>query len=1014
MKHPNCKLPPHQWKVTDDHMKIPNCAPYPKKRKKLKKIKPVPYLNEESVYKNLGLLRGKTNEAIDRVNKMTEFNAKEWDKLWWRQYNTGAYYYKPDIWYEDGYSGDESTTYQVTHKSHVAKSGEPLKMEMHFAYGNTTNSRITEDAFNVSLHEKAQFCFPAQIKEDGFTGITIQNGAPLPSSTDMAKYSVAFTRRGKMRYYESNVGFEQLRRDGVENSTGCLGVLVTGKKVADETMYNMIPNYAEKTARIAIGQNYDTMEMFIVSCGIYDTNGMTSHSVAEILASYGCDIGVEVCNGEDAIMLYAGKPLFIPEKSNIPDNYIFWYLSKKKDYGCDRRLWEVSLLVQLYGQCWYRSYLNSLAIDDLQEQINQIRNEFENVLARVDELERRVENVEKTIDEIDTRINELVDRIGEIEGNIGQINNTLTELSDKLDQEIADRIRENQIIDRRIDSLKDALDVEISRLDQEIVDRIAGDKVNNDKIEQEIADRIQAIGDLQTKIDSLNSRVEILSNTVNQNYNTLLALINTNLDLITNLQDRQASLETQMQELDKTVTEILANLSTIEQALENVKQLIIELQTLPGRMTDVENKVEELTNIVNDLNERVTSSEANVQDLTNLVNSFDDRISELETHPFVVAGDVAGQEITIWDGIDGDNHYKISGSGKKFGGISYDGTTSPTNITNEIWVADFVDSEIQPLLDDINDKVSTLFTDVDTLQSAVSDHEARITSLTTRTTNIETKVTRIDNSVDGLLSDVESLQDAPTLLYPPLWGTAVTGIIQMNGRDTTYGKLKVDTTGFTAGERTYTGGAVQANKMTNEQWVEAYTQQKYGDSIANIITRLNTAEAELDLLNETDYIRVNMEMLYNTGTSNGNVGNMGGQTAGYIDFARNGNMISCRILFNTTTGGYSWVNNMDIQLTRNTTPPLIWAPYLGISGQSQTQGVVADPSLTSPGEVKGYFLPHVRAGTGSSGEGDVVVQGKFYLATGATISSGTQLGFVANFTYPARYKADGTEINYTF
>lgn len=961
-KYPEYTCTPRPPKHPSDYMHKP-----PKKGKKFKHIKPIPPTYGYDNFQNYDNLRVHMNGVIEGYNKLVSNNERYLHSLWSHTFDHGAYYHRPEVWFEEGYSGDEGGRYQVIHKSDRDRKGCPIPMRLHLAYGNHTNSKLKEDADLVSFFEKAQFVIPAYPVNDdvGYYGHTIVKYAPIPSTAEEELYTVGFTQSGRMKYYSNKTRYEQLRRDRIETATGCLGVLVTGGEVADPSLYEGITNRDEAIARIAIGQNYKTKETFIFSCGDYDNNGFTSAGVADIMKSYGCDIAVEICNGNDAVCLFKGKPMFIPSDTKLGNNYGYWYTSRKKYYR-DVCTHEVADLVQLYGMTWYRSYLNSLAINRLEDEINNIKTDITN-------LENRVTDLEGKYTDLEARVVQLEADIVRIDSEIEAINKDIADVVIKLDKEIADRIAEVERLDNKIDTevtrLDGKIDTEIQDrkdadavlqalidrlrldIDQEVLDRIAGDSALDAKISQEIQDRINAISDLQTKINDINTRIDILTNTVQTNYNTLLTLINANSDLIAELQERQVSVEVQLQKVNETITEILANLSTIEQSLENLKTLVLELQTLPGRMTEVEQKVESLEIIVNELDGKVTVIEGKVDDVIILVNTFDERITHLEEHPFVVSvyGALKGN-VAIFSDIDSDGHAGIEDSTHAIGSENYT-TVNYTTLATQKWVEDYINTEIEDLLTEINDKVNQIQTGLDALTIIVNQHTTQITNLGNRITNVE-------GDVSNLTDDLENLKSQPFLVRPPEWGASVTGILTLNGRNSD-GYTRVDTTGFTAGLKTYLGGGANANKITNEEWVESYTDFKYADLLADIERRL----VDLEFFKDEcfSFLIGGGEMtLYEDATGNG----LGALDLSYMRFKRSGNIVEVHGAFNLsgnnaaelptigTTYYIGWrQNNQDYSRLPSALLPFDGAPIASYIGMPQVAGLGATSDNNTRGAI---------------------------------------------------------------
>jgi hypothetical protein len=316
----------------------------------------------------------------------------------------GAYYSPCDVYTEEGYSADEGATYTLIHKNVVDRRGEPIRVKLHLAYGNTTNSKIQQGLFSASKITYADKIVIAQpMGENGWYGKPIWNGCPIPGADAPNLYTMGFTRSGVMKVYSNSVSTDQMLRDTVEDAMGVSGVLIMNGQITDDSYTANIPNAKEQTSRVCIGQNLDTREVIFLVCGNENNvnkKGLTTKACANILLQYGCDIAVELCEGSSAGAMDKGSLMFVPENNEIPEGYCFWYISRACFYRSDYER-ELAELMQNYGQCIWNTYLNKKDIDNLQTDLeNEINNRIEadNALKAEDE---RIEN--KLDEEIATR-----------------------------------------------------------------------------------------------------------------------------------------------------------------------------------------------------------------------------------------------------------------------------------------------------------------------------------------------------------------------------------------------------------------------------------------------------------------------------------------------------------------------------------------------------------------------------------------------------------------------------------
>lgn len=366
---------------------------------------PVPSVVQgTSLYEAVNNLTNRVNVCINTYNDVMRNCYATLHNLEKAAEENGAYYSPCDVYTEEGYSADEGATYTLIHKNVVDRRGEPIRVKLHLAYGNTTNSKIQQGLFSASKITYADKIMIAQpMGENGWYGKPIWNGCPIPGADAPNLYTMGFTRSGVMKVYSNSVSTDQMLRDTVEDAMGVSGVLIMNGQITDDSYTTNIPNAKEQTSRVCVGQNLDTREVIFLVCGNENNvnkKGLTSKACANILLQYGCDIAVELCEGSSAGAMDKGSLMFVPENNEIPEGYCFWYISRACFYRSDYER-ELAELMQNYGQCIWNTYLNKKDIDNLRTDLeNEINNRIEadNALKAEDE---RIEN--KLDEEIATR-----------------------------------------------------------------------------------------------------------------------------------------------------------------------------------------------------------------------------------------------------------------------------------------------------------------------------------------------------------------------------------------------------------------------------------------------------------------------------------------------------------------------------------------------------------------------------------------------------------------------------------
>lgn len=358
-----------------------------------------------------------TEEQLMHLNDKVDCMAATYNQVMSECYKTlhnleeaaeenGAYYGDGEVWTEQGYYADESATYTLTHKAVVDRHGSPIRIGLHLAYDNTTNSKIEQDMFSASKVLYADKILVAQPKtENGWYGNVIYRGAPIAAHNDGTLYTVGFTKAGVMRVYQNGIDKDQMLRDTIENAMGCSGVLILNGQLTDDSYRANIPNATEQVARVVIGQNSDTREVIFLTCGNENNvnrKGMTSKACAQILLQYGCDIAVELCEADSAGAMNKGQFMFVPDNNEVPTAYCYWYISRRCFYKNDYTR-EVAELMQNYGQVIWENFLTGGKLDNTIAKLNK---EIADRIAADNELQENINAEADTRAENDTVLQE--------------------------------------------------------------------------------------------------------------------------------------------------------------------------------------------------------------------------------------------------------------------------------------------------------------------------------------------------------------------------------------------------------------------------------------------------------------------------------------------------------------------------------------------------------------------------------------------------------------------------------
>lgn len=450
-----------------------------------------------SLYQAVNNLTNRVNSCINVYNNVMANCYETLRNLEQAAQENGSYYGPCDVWTEEGYLADQSAAYTLIHKNAVDRRNEPIFMQLHLAYNNTTNSMVSQNLASASKIEYADKIFPAQpIRKSeegiqlGWYGNVIYQGAPIQTSDEPNLYTVGFTRSGLMRVYNNGVSVDQMLRDTIENAMGCPGVLIQNGQVTDVSWYNTIPNYDQQTARVVMGQNTETREVIILVCGNENNvnkKGMTSQAAANILLQYGCTIAVELVQGASAAAMDKGSLMFAPENDSIPDAYCFWYITRSRFY-CNDYERELAELMQNYGATIWQAFLNKKRIDGLKSALDQeildrtqgdanLTDAINAEQARAEEAEKnlqeninaetnRAEEAEKLLQE---NINALAAKLEPILTDIENLNSQYQQLMKsmaELDATVAAHQQTIAAIESAINEIKQT----ISQIQQQLID----------------------------------------------------------------------------------------------------------------------------------------------------------------------------------------------------------------------------------------------------------------------------------------------------------------------------------------------------------------------------------------------------------------------------------------------------------------------------------------------------------------------------------------------------------------
>lgn len=599
---------------------------------------PCPSVAEgSSLYEAVNNLTNRVNTCMATYNDVMANCYKTLHNLECAAQENGAYYDCHEVWTETGYQPDESATYTIIHKAVVDRRGEPIRMQLHLAYGNTTNSQITQNLFSASEVTLADKIVPAiPLTGTGWYGNAIINGCPIPSTEASTYYTVGFTKKGVMRYYPNSVAVDQMLKDTIENAMGCSGVLIINSQIANDAFFEHIPNATEQKARIVMGQNYDTREVMILVCGQennVDKKGLTSKACAEILLQYGCDIAVELSEGDSAGACDKGQLMFVPDNNNVPETYAFWYISRKCFY-CNDYQRELAKLMQNYGTCLWQTYLNKKKIEQLREDLNtEITNREDADQVLQNQILEEVDNRVKADEVLQNQILAEVDN--RVKADEVLQNQILAEVDNRVN---ADNVLQNQIL-TEVDARKNADDVLQNQILEEVKNRENADNTLQEQILTETNARIDADESLQNQIiTETNARVAYDENLQAQITKEVTDRTNADATLHQEILTEQGERIAADEVLQKNI-----NAEAATRAEEDTKlQGNIDAETTARQEADAG-----LQSNIDALAQRVTVLETDVDQLQTLYNSLQEQTAAMDTAITSIQQTIASIETSL-------------------------------------------------------------------------------------------------------------------------------------------------------------------------------------------------------------------------------------------------------------------------------------------------------------------------------------------------------------------------------
>lgn len=624
-------------------------------------------------------------------------------------------YYK-EIWSETGYIPESGSNYKVVHIPFLDRARQPLYFELGLAFDNTTNAGVKEECFAASQRFLADKLIPAQNTADTFTGAVVWKGAPIYTQSGDS-YTFAVSYSGFFKGYK-NATPETLKADKIRNSCGARGILVYNKELATSSFPD---DASTMKARIAVGQNYDTKDRFIIVVDGGENVGCTSEQLANLFIKYGCMVAIELVSGTSVYGMDKGSMMFAPavagedDTPSVPVSNAFWYITKRRHFH-NEYVRDVALLTQQMGEeIWRRVILNEQT-DYVKERIVELAKEIaEEKAERISEISR----LETVCNRIETESKER--------------DNELTEL-------IATRVRES--IER-----DDALTELIATRERESKERDAQLQTNIDNEaktrEENDVSKVAHVDDGDKRTYSLyrNNGTKIAENIVVYEYDKLVAQLQTLGEVATNLKAEVAARKQADDALQAQITQEITDRTndTVALTASITKETNDRIAADTVLTNSINNEATIRENSDNEINDRIdTYTQTTDTVIKEIKDSLAQEVSDRTTSDTAIKALISAEQLAR---ENGDTELANSIRTLK---TDYETFKTDTN-------ADLAAKKTQ---------IDAIVIDVTNIRSVLDTHTTQMASINATITALQTTISSMETSLENMKQSIAGLQTA--------------------------------------------------------------------------------------------------------------------------------------------------------------------------------------------------------------------------------------------------------------
>ena len=646
-------------------------------------------------------------------------------------------YYK-EVTVENGYIPESGSNYKIVHIPFLDRANQPIFFELGLAYDNTTNSGVKEGCFDASQRFIADKMIPAQNTGDSFIGTVTWKGAPIYSEAGDS-YTFAVTQNGFFKGYK-NATPEVLKQDKIRNSCGARGILVYNKALATESFPE---DASTMRARIAVGQNYDTKERFLIVVDGGESVGCTSEQLANLFIKYGCMIAIELVSGASVYGMDKGAMMYAPvvadeyDTPSVPVSNAFWYITKRRHYH-NEYVKDVALLMQKMGEeIWRRLILNEQT-DFVKKSVVELKKALNAEIENRKTEDERIESESKARDEIlqnnlDKEVARLDERCDTIESESKERDNELNELILTKERESKERDEQLQV------------------------------NINNEaetRFEQDVQ-KVGYVDDGDKRTYSLyrNDNTKIPENIEVYEYNKLIAQFVTMAQIAENLKTETSERKKADADLQSQITDEISNRTNAVNDLQS--QITKEISDRTNADTILQN------NIDNEATARKNKDDNLQTQIDDLANESTGEIAKLRSELNTETNNRISGDNLLTENLTTETNNRVAEDNAIKALIQAEKTTRENKDTE---LADSIDNLITDYEkfknDTTNDldakkvQIEAIAADVANIRAVVDTHATQMASINATITALQTTISTMETSLENMKQSIANIQTA--------------------------------------------------------------------------------------------------------------------------------------------------------------------------------------------------------------------------------------------------------------